>query len=66
MKCIAFFVTLLSVAGCNSERPDPQFNNSPVPAGWTGTPSPEQKARTFQGRPVPEFPTMTEVLENEK
>lgn len=65
MKTFFLFVAVI-VAGCSSQTAEPQFNNSPVPAGWTGTPSPEQKAKTFQGRPVPEFPTMSEVLENEK
>lgn len=65
MKTTHIFALVLLV-GCNSQTAEPQFNNSPVPAGWTGTPTPEQKAKTFQGREVPEFPTMSEVIENEK
>lgn len=66
MKTITLFSLLFVLSGCNAQVESPQFNTSPVPAGWTGTPTKEQKEKTFQGREVPEFPTMSEVLENEK
>ncbi len=70
MKRFILLIVAAIVVGCSSKQVDePAFEIDipPGPTGWTGPPTEEQKARTFQGRgAVSEFPTMTEVLEREK
>lgn len=62
-------VAALLLFGCQAKQAESIFEIDipPGPTGWTGPPTEEQKARTFQGRgSVSEFPTMSEVLERER